>query len=264
MPVIETKTMAGDRARDVTPPPMSSSSRVGGFVDAEHVRYNGGCQMRCDVLRRFTARDAGRSQRLNTDMTCDAERAREDPEYKKRAHTDQQVVRDVGWKITVKRVRRYTDGNGTLTTKANADLAMAADAMLQANRLDQILIGYGDGDFLQVVDALQNAGCRVELIGFKNVSRQLQQQVDADDCGFLIADLLPTPYEPRNEWGKPGSCTRVSARNGSPTRATGSSWSWTLSPHGCGSQIRGMRTPRTRLSSVMSTSSRMRSWRICS
>jgi len=187
---------------------LSAHVRVGVFVDAENVRYNGGYQMRYDVLRRFAAREGGILQRLNTYMAFDAERAREDIEYRKKAQTYQQMVRDFGWKITVKLVRRYTDEAGNVTTKANADLDMAVDAMLQANKLDQVLLVTGDGDFLQVVEALQNTGCRVELIGFKNVSRLLQQEVDAYYSGFVIPELLPINYEPRNEWGKPGSCVR--------------------------------------------------------
>ena len=182
--------------------------RIGVFVDAENVRYNGGYQMRYDVLRRFAARDEGIIQRLNTYLAFDLERAREDPEYAKKSRAYQQMVRDFGWKITVKYVRRYTDDSGNVTTKANADLDMAVDAMLQAGKLDQVLLVTGDGDFLQVVNALQNNGCRVELIGFKNVSRQLQQEVDAYYSGYMIPDLLPISYEPRNEWGKPGSCVR--------------------------------------------------------
>ena len=178
------------------------------FVDAENVRYNGGYQMRYDVLRNFAAREGGHLQRLNTYLAYDSERAREDLEYGKKSRIYQQMVRDFGWKITVKQVRRYTDENGNVTTKANADLDMAVDAMLQAGKLDQVLLVTGDGDFLQVVGALQNTGCRVELIGFRNVSRQLQQAVDAFYPGFLIPDLLPVTYEPRNEWGQPGSCVR--------------------------------------------------------
>ena len=187
---------------------MNPNSRVGVFVDAENVRYNGGYQMRYDVLRRFAARGDSILQRLNTYMAFDEERARDDLEYRKKTRAYQQMVRDFGWKITAKTVRRYTDENGTVTTKANADLDMAVDAMLQADKLDQVLLVTGDGDFIQVVRALQNKGCRVELIGFKNVSRQLQQEVDAFYSGFLIPDLVPISYEPRNEWGKPGSCVR--------------------------------------------------------
>jgi uncharacterized LabA/DUF88 family protein len=187
---------------------LGSNLRVGVFVDAENVRYNGGYQMRYDVLRRFAAREGGSLQRLNTYLAFDSERARDDQEYAKKSRMYQQMVRDFGWKITVKHVRRYTDESGNVTTKANADLDMAVDAMLQAGKLDQVLLVTGDGDFLQVVSALQNKGCRVELIGFKNVSRQLQQEVDTFFSGYTIPDLLPISYEPRNEWGKPGSCVR--------------------------------------------------------
>lgn len=177
-------------------------------MDAENVRYNGGYQMRYDVLRHFAAREGGILQRLNTYMAFDPERAREDQEYARKARIYQQMVRDFGWKITVKPVRRYTDAEGNVTTKANADMDMAVDALLQSDRLEQILLVTGDGDFVQLVQALQNRGCRVELIGFKNVSRQLQQEADAFYSGFLIPDLLPISYEPRNEWGRPGSCVR--------------------------------------------------------
>jgi uncharacterized LabA/DUF88 family protein len=187
---------------------LGSNLRVGVFVDAENVRYNGGYQMRYDVLRRFAAREGGNLQRLNTYLAFDSERAREDQEYGKKSRAYQQMVRDFGWKITVKHVRRYTDENGNVTTKANADLDMAVDAMLQAGKLDHVLLVTGDGDFLQVVSALQNTGCRVELIGFKNVSRQLQQAADTFISGYTIPDLLPVSYEPRNDWGKPGSCVR--------------------------------------------------------
>lgn len=187
---------------------MTSQLKVGVFVDAENVKFNGGYQLRYDVLRRFAARGGGTLLRLNTYLAYDQDRAREDPEYARRSYTYQQTVRDFGWKVIVKTVRRFTDDEGNVTTKANADLDLAVEAMLQAENLDQILLVTGDGDFLQVVTALQNRGCRVELMGFRNVSRQLQRQADGFFSGFLIPDLLPFSYEPRNEWGKPGSCVR--------------------------------------------------------
>ena len=187
---------------------LNPTLKIGVFVDAENIKFNGGYQLRYDVLRRFAAREGGTLLRLNTYLAFDQERAREDPEYAKRSRVYQQTVRDFGWKIIEKMVRRYVDDEGNVSTKANADLDLAVDAMLQAENLDQILLVTGDGDFLQVVTALQNRGCRVELLGFRNVSRQLQRQVDGFFSGYLIPDLLPFSYEPRNDWGKPGSCVR--------------------------------------------------------
>ncbi|MET0027829.1 MAG: NYN domain-containing protein [Candidatus Thiodiazotropha sp.] len=187
---------------------MQQALKVGVFVDAENVRYNGGYQLRYDVLRMFAGRYGSTPLRLNTYIAFDQERAKEDPEYRRRAHAYQQMVRDYGWKVIVKNVRRYTDDEGNVTTKANADLDMAVDAMLQSEKLDLLLMVTGDGDFLQVVTALQDRGCRVELLGFRNVSQELRRQVDDYYSGFLIPDLLPISYEPRNEWGQPGSCVR--------------------------------------------------------
>jgi len=181
--------------------------KIGVFVDAENIRYNGGYQMRYDILRRFAAR-SGTLLRLNTYMAYDRERGQEDPEYARRTRHFQQSVRDYGWKVIVKNVKRYTDEEGNVTTKANADLDMAVDVMLQAEKLDQVLLVTGDGDFLQVVRALQDRGCRVELLAFRNVSRELQRQVDAYYQGYLIPDLLPIAYEPRNVWGEVGSVVR--------------------------------------------------------
>lgn len=185
-----------------------SDLKVGVFVDAENIKFNGGYQLRYDTLRRFAARNGGTLLRLNTYLAYDQERAREDSDYARKSRSYQQMVRDFGWKIIVKQVRRFTDDEGNVTTKANADLDLAVDAMLQVENLDLVLLVTGDGDFLQVVTALQNRGCRVELLGFKNVSKRLQRQADAFFRGYLIPDLLPISYEPRNEWGKPGSCVR--------------------------------------------------------
>jgi uncharacterized LabA/DUF88 family protein len=188
--------------------PLSSTLKVGVFVDAENIKLNGGYQLRYDILRHFASRHGGMQLRLNTYLAFDRERAEHDPDYAKKSLAYQATVREFGWKVIVKDVRRYYDEEGNVTTKANADLDMAVDAMLQVENLDQVLLVTGDGDFLQVVEALQNRGCRVELLAFKNISRELQRQVDSFYSGYLIPDLLPISYEPKNNWGEVGSCVR--------------------------------------------------------
>ena len=187
---------------------MSSMLKVGVFVDAENVRYNGGYHMRYDVLRRFAGRGGRTPVRLHTYVAFDPERAGEDAEFAKRAYAYQHAARQFGWKVIVRNVRRFTDDAGNVTTRASSDLEMAVDALQQAEFLDEILLVTGDGDFQPLVTALQNRGCRVELLGFDNVSRQLQRQVDYFHSGFLVPDLVPITYEPRNQWGMAGSCVR--------------------------------------------------------
>ena len=186
----------------------NNNLRVGVFVDAENIKFNGGYQLRYDILRRFAARSGGTLLRLNTYLAFDQQRAEEDPDYARKAYSYQQMVRDFGWKIIVKQVHRYVDDEGNVNTKANADLDLAVDAMLQSEKLDLVLLVTGDGDFLQVVNAIQNRGCRVELLAFKNISRALQRQVDAFYSGYLIPDLLPLTSDLKNDWGQAGSTVR--------------------------------------------------------
>jgi cold shock CspA family protein len=88
-------------------------------------------------------------------------------------------------------VRRFKDEDGNITTKANADMDLAIDALLQARNLDRIILVTGDGDFLRLIIALQNMGCRVEVIGFHNVSKELREVADSYISGFLVPGLLP-------------------------------------------------------------------------
>jgi len=187
---------------------VTGTFNVGVFVDAENIKLNGGFQMRYDILRRFAGRDGGRMLRLNTYLAFDKERAQTDMEYQRKSYAYQQTVREFGWKVIIKEVRRYYDEDGNESTKANADLDLAVDVMLQAENLDKVLLVTGDGDFLRLVTALQNRGCRVELLAFRNISGDLQRQVDAFYSGYLIPDLLPIAYEPGNRWGEIGSCVR--------------------------------------------------------
>ncbi|OYV81747.1 MAG: NYN domain-containing protein [Acidithiobacillus ferrivorans] len=165
--------------------------------------------MRYDILRRFAGREGeARLLRLNTYMAVDDERMKRDREYRERIRGYQQAVRDLGWKIIEKPVRWFVDEEGNSMSKANADLDLAVDVMLQSERLDQVLLVTGDGDFLQVVRALQNKGCRVEVLAFRNVSRELQHEADAFYSGYLVPGLIPSRGDARVPWGELGSRIR--------------------------------------------------------
>lgn len=100
----------------------------------------------------------------------------------------------------------YQDENGNKFGKANADLDMAVDALLQSENLDRVVLATGDGDFTQVVRALQNKGCRVEVVAFDNVSSDLRKETDIFISGYLIPNLLP--IRESNPWGTIGSRVR--------------------------------------------------------
>jgi uncharacterized LabA/DUF88 family protein/cold shock CspA family protein len=165
--------------------------KTGIYVDAENIKMSGGYGMRYDVL--VDLADAGESTmlRANCYLAEDRERTKADVEYRQKVYSYHNILRQCGFKIIKKYVRRYKDEEGNITTKANADMDLAIDALLQARNLDRVILLTGDGDFIRLVTALQNMGCRVEVIGFHNVSHELREAADSYLSGFLIPGLLP-------------------------------------------------------------------------
>lgn len=168
-----------------------SSARVGVYVDVANINRNGGYGMGYEVLREFACRDNAEALRLNAYVSFDAEKARREAYYNYRTNSFYSVLRDFGYKVIQKEVKWYTDEDGNRVAKANADLDLAVDALLQSENLDRVMLVTGDGDFVQVVRALQNKGCRVEVVAFKNVSADLRREADMFMSGYLIPDLLP-------------------------------------------------------------------------
>lgn len=180
---------------------FQSISKVGVFVDSANIYRNGGQRMQYDILREFACRDSGELMRLNAYVTYDRERAGNDYEYRKKTQGFHSALRDFGYKVNIKDVKWFTDEMGNRVPKANSDLDLAVDVLLQSENLDRILLVTGDGDFVQVVRALQNKGCRVEVVAFDNVSSSLKQEADLYMAGYLIPNLLPFP-NPHNKWGE--------------------------------------------------------------
>ncbi|MCK6512333.1 NYN domain-containing protein [Myxococcota bacterium] len=184
-------------------------TRVGVFVDVENINRTGGFGMRYDILRRFACRDAADPVRLNAYVAFDEERAQSDRPYKKRVLDFYLVLRDLGYKVIEKKVKWFNE-RGTRYAKANVDLDLAVDALLQSEALDRVLLVTGDGDFDRVVRALQNKGCRVEVVAFRNVSLSLRREADFFMSGYLIPNLLPIDRERASpaSWGEAESRVR--------------------------------------------------------
>ena len=187
-----------------------SSSRVGVYVDVANLSLNGGYHLQYGVLREFACRDGAAPMRLNAYVAYDTERAKRDQVYRERAAGFHSVLRDFGYKILVKEVRWFQNESGRYA-KANADLDLAVDVLTQAHNLERVLIASGDGDFARVVQALQNRGCQVEVIGLDNVSQDLRTEADLYLSGYLIPNLIPIGSEDEeacSTWGQIGSRVR--------------------------------------------------------
>lgn len=190
---------------------------VGLYVDAANIQINGGFGMQYDVLRRFGCRGGVEPVRLNAYMIFDDARAARDRQYANGTRNFFASVREYGFKVIVKKYRWYEDDEGTAYAKANADLDMAVDALLQSRNLGRVMLATGDGDFVQVVRALQNQGCRVEVLAFDNVSEALRHEADVFVSGYLVPDLLPARGgEPGVPWGEPGSRVRGTCYHHNP------------------------------------------------
>ncbi|MCC7358772.1 MAG: NYN domain-containing protein [Anaerolineales bacterium] len=185
------------------------NTRVGVYVDVANLTRNGGYGMRYEVLREFACRGSAEPVRLNAYVSFDADRSESDNVYRDAQYGFYSLLRDFGYKVIQKNVKWYADEAGNRFGKANADLDLAVDALLQSENIDRVLLATGDGDFVQVVRALQNKGCRVEVIAFENVSADLRREADLYMSGYLIPHLLPTGA-PRGgpAWGEFGSRVR--------------------------------------------------------
>ncbi len=187
----------------------SSQLKVGVYIDVANLAMNGGFGMRYDVLREFSCRGSAEPIRLNAYVSYDAERADTDLDYKNGQKRFHAALRDVGYKVIQKDVKWYSDDTGRRFGKANVDLDLAVDALLQSQNMDRVIIATGDGDFVQVVRALQNRGCRVEIIAFDNVSGDLRREADLFMSGYLIPNLLPVKHiQSGNHWAAVNSYAR--------------------------------------------------------
>ncbi len=161
--------------------------------------------MRYDVLVELD--NAGNSilLRANSYLAEDRTRTKEDPDYRQKLYRYHDVLRQCGFKVIKKYVKHFVDDEGILTTKANADMDLAIDALLQARNLDRIILLTGDSDFIRLILALQNMGCRVDVIAFKHASNELREVADSYLSGYLVPGLLPihTPTGKNRQRGIP-------------------------------------------------------------
>lgn len=188
---------------------QKSIIKVGVYVDAAYAYKNGGSKMQYGILRQLATRDGSEIIRLNAYVSYDIARAKKDSNFKETAANYHAVLRDFGYKVIIKEVKWFRDDNGELYGKANADLDLAVDMLLQSEKLDKVILVTGDGDFTQVVKAVQNRGIRVEVIAFDNVSSELRYEADTFFSGYLIPELIPILGDPKpQQWGQIGSRVR--------------------------------------------------------
>jgi uncharacterized LabA/DUF88 family protein len=113
-----------------------------------------------------------------------------------------------GFRVKTKALRRFEDGS----TKANLDMELAIDLLTQAPHIDVAIVVSGDGDFVNLVDAAQNAGLRIEVAATpRQAATDLMDIADqfidleASVAQFARADLPPRQAYARPEGAVPAA-----------------------------------------------------------
>lgn len=81
-----------------------------------------------------------------------------------------------GYDVKTKDLQIFPDGS----RKGDWDVGIAIDAVKMAEKLDVIILVSGDGDYIHLVEYLQNTfGCRVEVVAFaESASAKLIEKAD--------------------------------------------------------------------------------------
>ncbi|HEX2863731.1 MAG TPA: NYN domain-containing protein [Deinococcales bacterium] len=81
----------------------------------------------------------------------------------------------------------HTTESGKTIWEGNWDMGICADMVRLAEHLDIIVLGSGDGDFMDILDVLMERGKRVEVIAFKETTAQ--RLIDGVDRFTHLPDI---------------------------------------------------------------------------
>ncbi len=164
----------------------SPAARVGIFIDAQNIFRS--IQLvqgrkKLDYKKMLTKALAGRTLYCAQFYDILAEE-----DFSKDAFL--QAIGRSGYEVFTKPVQVFAGG----VTKGDWDLGMAIDMVSVAEKLDVVILGSGDGDFLPLVKYLKHkAQCRVEGISIlRTTNAALLAEFDShiDLCGSANADLF--------------------------------------------------------------------------
>src|SRR3989338_5458620 len=157
------------------------NQRVGVFVDVQNMYYS---------AKNLYGRRVNFSQILST-AASSRQLIRAIAYVIKASMPEEQSFFDAlekaGFEVKSKEVQIFPGG----VKKGDWDVGIALDMIRLAPRLDVLILVSGDGDYVPLVEYLQNQGHRVEVVAFgKSTSAKLIAEVDE----FLDMDEEHTKY----------------------------------------------------------------------
>lgn len=109
-----------------------------------------------------------------------------------------EAINSAGFEVKEKDLQVFADG----AMKGDWDLGIAMDAIRLGHKVDSIILCSGDGDYVPVVNYLQQSlGCLVEVVAFgKTANKQLKEI--ADDFINLDDQTNSVLFRPRRNKAK--------------------------------------------------------------
>ncbi len=113
-----------------------------------------------------------------------------------------------GFTVVTKTLKEFTDASGRRKVKGSMDIELAVNAMEIADRVDEIVLFSGDGDFRALVEAVQRRGVRVTVVSTISshppmIADELRRQAD------VFTDLLELRPQVSRETSGPRERPRV-------------------------------------------------------
>lgn len=79
----------------------------------------------------------------------------------------QQILRDIGFEVKLKPFIQRSDGSA----KGDWDVGITIDVLGEAEKVDQIILASGDGDFALLLDAIREKHqCKSQVYGVSNLT----------------------------------------------------------------------------------------------
>jgi uncharacterized LabA/DUF88 family protein len=145
-----------------------SGQRVGVFIDVENLYYSAKNLFRARVNFRQLLKDIVGQRKLIRAIAyvIKTEKGEEKPFF--------DALSRLGIETKEKELQIYSGFK-----KADWDVGITVDAIKVSSFLDVVIILSGDGDFLHLVQYLQNLGKQVEIVSFgKSTSSKLKEAAD--------------------------------------------------------------------------------------
>lgn len=147
-------------------PGESSDQRVALFVDSQNLFYAARDVAGRNVDYEQLLAIAVRGRRLQAATAYVVEREGESTAYGFVAR-----LSTIGYRVRRRHVRVHrADEHGRTVLEGDWDMSIAADIVRAIDHVDVIVLASGDGDFVPILELVQQRGRRVEAIAFKEAA----------------------------------------------------------------------------------------------